>query len=155
MTALKEGAKAPAFSLQSDEGKTVKLSDFAGKTLVLYFYPKADTPGCTRESCDFRDEIAVFKKAKAAVVGVSKDALPALQKFKAKYDLPFPLLSDPDHKVQETYGAWGTKNMYGKMVQGTIRSTVIIGPDGKVVKHFPKVKVDGHAQAVLEALKSA
>jgi thioredoxin-dependent peroxiredoxin len=152
MAELKEGAKAPAFSLQSDEGKTVKLSDFAGKTLVLYFYPKADTPGCTRESCDFRDEIAVFKKAKAAVVGVSKDKLPALQKFKEKYDLPFPLLSDPDHKMQETYGAWGKKNMYGKMVEGTIRSTVIIGPDGKIVKHFPKVKVEGHAQAVIEAL---
>jgi len=152
MAELKEGAKAPAFSLQSDEGKTVKLSDFAGKTLVLYFYPKADTPGCTRESCDFRDEIAVFKKAKAAVVGVSKDGLPALQKFKKKYDLPFPLLSDPDHKVQETYGAWGKKNMYGKMVEGTIRSTVIIGPDGKIVKHFPKVKVEGHAQEVIDAL---
>lgn len=152
MAEMTAGTKAPAFSLQSDEGKTVKLSDFAGKTLVLYFYPKADTPGCTRESCDFRDEIAVFKKAKAAVVGVSKDGLAALQKFKAKYSLPFTLLSDPDHKVMESYGAWGTKNMYGRITEGTIRSTVIIGPDGKVVKHFPKVKVDGHAQAVIEAL---
>jgi thioredoxin-dependent peroxiredoxin len=153
MAELKEGAKAPAFSLKSDEGKTIKLSDFAGKTLVLYFYPRADTPGCTREACDFRDEIEVFKKAKAAVIGVSKDELPALQKFKAKYDLPFPLLSDPDHAVQEKYGAWGKKNMYGKIIDGTIRSTVIIGPDGKIVKLFPKVKVEGHAQKVLEALK--
>jgi peroxiredoxin Q/BCP len=152
MAELKEGTRAPAFSLQSDEGKTLKLSDFAGKTLVLYFYPRADTPGCTREACDFRDEIEVFKRAKAAVVGVSKDALPALQKFKQKYDLPFPLLSDPDHKVQEKYGAWGKKNMYGKITEGTIRSTVIIGPDGKIVRHFPKVKVEGHAKEVLEAL---
>ncbi len=152
MAELKEGAKAPAFSLKSDEGKTIKLSDFAGKTLVLYFYPRADTPGCTREACDFRDEIEVFKKAKAAVIGVSKDEVPALQKFKAKYDLPFPLLSDPDHAVQEKYGAWGKKNMYGKIIDGTIRSTVIIGPDGKVVKLFLKVKVEGHAKKVLEAL---
>src|SRR5277367_2918761 len=124
MAELKEGAKAPAFSLKSDEGKTIKLSDFAGKTLVLYFYPRADTPGCTREACDFRDEIAVFKKRKAAVVGVSKDKPPALQKFKEKYSLPFPLLSDPDHAVQAAYGAWGKKNMYGKIVEGSIRSTV-------------------------------
>jgi peroxiredoxin Q/BCP len=152
MAELKEGAKAPAFTLTGDDGKTVKLSDFAGKNLVLYFYPRADTPGCTRESCDFRDEIEVFKKRKAVVVGVSKDGLPALQKFRDKYQLPFPLLSDPDHAVHEAYGAWGKKNMYGKMVEGTIRSTVLIGPDGKVVKHWPKVKVDGHAKQVLEAL---
>jgi thioredoxin-dependent peroxiredoxin len=152
MAKLEEGKKAPAFSLTDDSGKTVKLSDFAGQTLVLYFYPRADTPGCTREACDFRDEIAVFKKRKAAVIGVSKDKVPALQKFKEKYKLPFPLLSDPDHSVQEAYGAWGEKNMYGKIVEGSIRSTVIIGPDGKVVRHWPKVKVDGHAQAVLEAL---
>jgi thioredoxin-dependent peroxiredoxin len=152
MAELKEGAKAPAFSLTDDSGKKVSLSDFAGKTLVLYFYPRADTPGCTREACDFRDEIEIFKKRKAAVVGVSKDQVPALEKFRAKYKLPFPLLSDPDLKVQKAYGAWGKKNMYGKMVEGTIRSTVVIGPDGKVVKHFPKVKVDGHADKVLEAL---
>ncbi len=152
MTELKEGAKAPAFSLQADDGQTVKLSDFKGKTLVLYFYPRADTPGCTREACDFRDEIAVFKKHKAVVVGMSKDKLPALQKFKEKYQLPFQLLSDPDHAVQAAYGAWGKKNMYGKMVEGTIRSTVIIGPDGKIVRHWPKVKVDGHADEVLAAL---
>jgi peroxiredoxin Q/BCP len=149
---LKEGAKAPAFSLQADDGRTVKLSDYAGKTLVLYFYPRADTPGCTREACDFRDEIAVFKKRKAAVVGMSKDAPAALRKFKEKYELPFPLLSDPDHAVQEAYGAWGEKNMYGKKVQGTIRSTVIIGPDGRIVKRWPKVKVEGHAEEVLAAL---
>ncbi len=152
MAALKEGAKAPAFTLTDDAGKTVKLSDFAGKTLVLYFYPKADTPGCTREACDFRDQLAVFKKRKAVVVGVSKDQVPALVKFKEKYQLPFPLLSDPDHAVQEAYGAWGKKTLYGKVVEGSIRSTVIIGPDGKVVRHFPKVKVDGHAEQVLEAL---
>src|SRR5271167_1733249 len=97
MAELKEGAKAPAFSLTDDAGKTVKLADFAGKTLVLYFYPRADTPGCTREACDFRDQLAVFKKKKAVVVGVSKDKVPALVKFKEKYKLPFPLLSDPDH----------------------------------------------------------
>jgi peroxiredoxin Q/BCP len=152
MTDLEAGAKAPAFSLQADDGSTVKLSDFKGKTVVLYFYPRADTPGCTREACDFRDEIDVFKKRKAVVIGMSKDRPPALQKFKEKYQLPFQLLSDPDHAVQEQYGAWGKKNMYGKMVEGTIRSTVIIGPDGKIVRRWPKVKVDGHAEEVLEAL---
>lgn len=152
MAKLVEGAKAPAFSLTADDGQTVKLSDFKGQTLVLYFYPKADTPGCTREACDFRDALARFKKHKAAVVGISKDDVPALQKFKAKYALPFPLLSDPDHAVQEAYGAWGEKNLYGKLVTGAIRSTVVIGPDGKILKHFAKVKVDGHADKVLEAI---
>lgn len=150
---LTVGAKAPAFSLTADDGKTVTLADFKGKTVVVYFYPKADTPGCTRESCDFRDEIAVFHKHAAEVLGVSKDAVPALQKFKQKYDLPFPLLSDPDHGVQAAYGAWGTKNLYGKLVEGTIRSTVLIGPDGKILKRWAKVKVEGHAAEVLEALR--
>jgi thioredoxin-dependent peroxiredoxin len=153
MANLTEGRAAPKFALQDENGKTVKLSDFAGRKLVLFFYPRADTPGCTRESCDFRDEIALFKKAKAAVVGVSKD-LPAAQlKFKEKYQLPFPLLSDPDHKTHEAYGAWGEKNLYGKVTTGTIRTTVVIDAEGKVAKIFPKVKVDGHAEKVLEALK--
>jgi peroxiredoxin Q/BCP len=154
MAKLTEGRAAPNFALQDENGKTVKLSDFAGKKLVLFFYPRADTPGCTRESCDFRDEIDLFKKAKTAVVGVSRD-LPAAQlKFKKKYQLPFPLLSDPDHKIHEAYGAWGEKNLYGKLTIGTIRTTVLIGPDGKVVKVFSKVRVDGHAEKVLEALRA-
>jgi len=153
MAQLTEGRAAPKFALPDEHGKTVKLSDFAGKKLVLFFYPRADTPGCTRESCDFRDEIDLFKKAKAAVVGVSRDTPAAQLKFKEKYQLPFPLLSDPDHKIHEAYGAWGEKNLYGKTTVGTIRTTAVIDEDGKILKVFPKVKVDGHAEKVLESLK--
>jgi peroxiredoxin Q/BCP len=152
MPTLKEGSKAPAFSLTADDGKTVKLSDFKGQRVILFFYPRANTPGCTQESCDFRDEIAAFKKRKAVVLGVSRDTPEAQAKFKEKYELPFPLLSDPDHAVHEAYGAWGEKVMYGKKIIGAIRSTAIIGADGKIEKVFPKVKVAGHAQAVLDLI---
>ncbi len=150
--ALAEGKKAPKFKLISDEGKEVALSDFTGKKVVLYFYPKDNTPGCTREACDFRDNLAKFKKKGAVVLGVSRDSTASHQKFKAKFDLPFALLSDPETKVLEAYGAWGEKVMYGKKVTGVIRSTVLIDEEGKIQKVWPKVKVDGHAEEVLGEL---
>jgi len=150
--ALTEGKKAPDFELLDEEGGKVKLSDFKGRRVVVFFYPKAMTSGCTREACDFRDEIAAFKRKKVAVLGVSKDKPESQKKFKEKYKLPFPLLSDPDVEVQKAWGVWGEKNMYGKKVFGTIRTTVVVGPDGTVEKVFPKVKVDGHVASVLEAL---
>jgi peroxiredoxin Q/BCP len=149
---LEQGDKAPAFSLESDAGKTVSLADFAGKTLVVYFYPKDDTPGCTREAIAFSGALDRFAKAGAAVVGISKDSVKSHAKFRAKYALAIPLLSDPDLKVHEAFGAYGEKTMYGKKVMGTIRSTFVIGPDGKVARVFPSVKVDGHEEAVLAAV---
>lgn len=149
---LKEGQKAPAFSLPSDSGDDVALKDFAGKNVVLYFYPRDSTPGCTREAEAFRDELAKFKKKNAVVLGVSKDSVESHCKFRDKYKLTFPLLSDKEGKVIDAYGAWGEKVLYGKKSMGIIRTTVVIGPDGKVKKIFPKVKVDGHADAVLAAL---
>jgi thioredoxin-dependent peroxiredoxin len=149
---LKEGQKAPSFTLEADDGKKVSLGDFAGKNLVLYFYPRDSTPGCTREAEAFRDAVAALKKKNAIVVGVSKDSIASHCKFRDKYKLNFPLLTDPDGKVLEKYGAWGEKVMYGKKMMGIIRSTVVIGPDGKIRKLFPKVKVDGHADEVLAVL---
>jgi peroxiredoxin Q/BCP len=150
--ALEIGKKAPDFTLPDQDGKPVKLSGFKGQRVVVFFYPKAMTPGCTRESCDFRDEIAAFKKKKAVVLGVSRDKPAAQKKFKEKYQLPFPLLSDESTEVQQAWGVWGEKSMYGKKVMGTIRTTVVVGPDGKVEQVFPKVKVDGHVAEVLESL---
>jgi peroxiredoxin Q/BCP len=150
--ALEVGKKAPDFTLLDENGEKVKLSQFKGKRVVVFFYPKAMTPGCTREACDFRDEVDAFEKQDVAVLGISKDTPEAQRKFKEKYQLPFPLLSDPDLEVQKAWGVWGKKNMYGKMVEGTIRTTVLVGPDGKVEKIFPKVKVDGHVGSVLESL---
>ena len=150
--ALEIGDKAPDFALSDQDGKTVKLSDFKGKRVVVFFYPKANTPGCTRESCDFRDEVAAFKKKKVAVLGISKDTPAAQKKFQEKYDLPFPLLADPELTVHKAWGVWGEKVMYGKKVQGTIRTTVLVGADGKVERVFSKVKVDGHVASVLAAL---
>jgi thioredoxin-dependent peroxiredoxin len=147
------GKKAPAFTLASDSGQKVKLSDLAGSPVVLYFYPKNDTPGCTREACNFRDRSAELKKLGAKVFGVSPDDVASHQKFRDKYELNFPLLADPDHKVAEKYGAWREKNMYGKKSMGIQRSTYLIGPDGKVVKVWKKVSVDGHDQQVIDALK--
>ena len=147
--ALAIGKKAPKFKLVSDDGKEVQLSDFAGQKVVLYFYPKDNTPGCSREACDFRDKLAEFKRKGVAVLGVSRDSTASHQKFKAKFDLPFPLLSDPDTKTLEAYGAWGEKVMYGKKITGIIRSTVLIDQDGKIARVWPKVKVDGHAAEVL------
>lgn len=150
--ALEVGKKAPDFTLLDENGEKVKLSHFKGKRVVVFFYPKAMTSGCTREACDFRDEVDAFKKADVAVLGISKDSPEAQRKFKEKYQLPFPLLSDESLEVQKAWGAWGKKNMYGKMVEGTIRTTVLVGADGKVEAIFPKVKVDGHVADVLERL---
>jgi peroxiredoxin Q/BCP len=150
--ALEVGKKAPDFTLQDQDGNPVKLSAFKGRRVVVFFYPKANTPGCTQESCDFRDEIAAFTKQKVAVLGVSKDTPAAQKKFQEKYDLPFPLLADPTLEVHKAWGVWGEKVMYGKKVMGTIRTTVVVGADGKVEQVFGKVKVAGHVAAVLEAL---
>ena len=151
---IEEGKKAPAFSLKSQDGKTVKLSDFAGKPVVLYFYPKDNTPGCTTEACDFRDQHSKLQKAGAVVLGVSPDKETTHAKFAGKYGLPFTLLADPEHEVAEKYGSWGEKSLYGRKFMGIIRSTFLIGGDGKVAKVWPKVKVAGHVDEVLEAVKS-
>jgi peroxiredoxin Q/BCP len=149
-----QGKKAPAFSLQGSDGKTHSLEDYKGKTVVLYFYPKDDTPGCTKEACGFRDLGGSLKKAGAVVLGVSKDGVDSHNKFAAKYKLPFTLLSDPKTEVMKKYGAFGKKLMYGKTVEGTIRSTVVIGPKGEVIKHWPAVrKVEAHPGEVLAYLK--
>jgi peroxiredoxin Q/BCP len=151
---LEAGQKAPAFSLKDQDGKTVKLSDFKGQQVVLYFYPKDNTPGCTQQACDFRDGAGTLKKAGAVVLGVSMDSEASHQKFIKKFSLNFPLLVDEDHAVAEKYGAWGEKKMYGKSFMGLIRSTFLIGADGKLKKVWPKVKVDGHVEEVLEALSA-
>jgi peroxiredoxin Q/BCP len=154
VTMVKEGKAAPEFTLPSSEGGEVSLGSLRGKTVVLYFYPRDMTPGCTREACEFRDTQAPLKRAGAVVLGVSPDSLSAHDKFRKAYKLNFPLLSDPDKKVAKKYGAWGEKVMYGKKVTGMIRSTFVIDGEGTVRKVFPRVKVDGHAEKVLEAVKS-
>lgn len=149
-----EGKMAPAFSLPGSDGKTHALKDYRGKTVVLYFYPKDDTPGCTKEACGFRDHATALAK-RAVVLGVSRDSVATHGKFVAKYSLPFVLLADVDTKVMESYGTWGQKLMYGKPVTGTIRSTVIIGPDGKVLKHWTTVKkAEAHPDDVLAFLQT-
>jgi peroxiredoxin Q/BCP len=150
---IKEGQKAPEFSLPSSEGGEVSLKSLKGKPVVLYFYPKDDTPGCTREACAFRDAKAAIRKTGAVVLGVSPDSLAAHDKFTTKYKLNFPLLSDPDKAVAKKYGAFGEKLMYGKKVVGMIRSTFVIDAAGVVRKVFPRVRVDGHDAKVLEALQ--
>ncbi len=150
---LKEGDKAPAFRLPSDSGETIALSDLKGKTVVLYFYPKDMTPGCTTQACGFRDEASALKKRKAVVLGVSADSVERHGKFRDKYELNFPLLADEDKKVCKAYGVWQEKSLYGKKFMGIVRSTFVIGPDGKIAKIFPKVKVKDHMAEVLEALK--
>ena len=150
---LNIGDKAPDFALVSDSGKKFGLKDFRGQNLVLYFYPKADTPGCTVEANQFRDALKELAKAKTSVVGVSADPPEALQKFRDKYQLNFPLLSDPGHHTLEAYGVWQEKNLYGKKSMGIVRTTYIIGPEGKIDHVFPRVKVDGHIQQVLDAVK--
>jgi len=149
----KEGNKAPAFKLEATSGQTIALKDLAGTWVVLYFYPKDNTSGCTTEAVDFQAKLATLKRLGATVLGVSKDSLASHEKFSAKHSLRFPLLSDPDGKVMEAYGAWGEKNMYGKKVMGTLRTTVLIGPDGKVKKLWPKVRVKGHVDDVVAALR--
>src|SRR6188508_535185 len=146
------GKKAPAFTLESSDGGKVKLADLAGKVVVLYFYPRDNTPGCTVEAEGFRDAVPALKKLGATVLGVSKDSIASHCKFRDKYSLGFQLLSDPEGTMIEKYGAWGEKVLYGKKSLGILRSTVIVGPDGKVTKVFPRVKVKGHVDAVLAAL---
>lgn len=149
----KVGAKAPEIKALDDQGNPFKLSDHKGSAVVLYFYPKADTPGCTTEACEFRDEEKKFTKKKAVVVGVSPDTVKAQAKFKGKFGLPFTLLADEDHKIAEAYGVWKEKSMYGRKYMGVERTTFLIGADGKIAKIFEKVKPAGHAQQVLEALE--
>jgi thioredoxin-dependent peroxiredoxin len=149
---LQVGKRAPAFSLDNAEGERISLKDFAGKTVVLYFYPRDNTPGCTLEAQDFQKALPEFKKRKAVVLGVSPDTSASHCKFRDKFELSYELLSDPDHAVLEKYGAWGEKTLYGKKSLGVIRSTVIIDKAGNVQKVFPKVKVNGHVEAVLAAL---
>ena len=146
------GQKAPAFTLTADDGSKVRLADLQGSPVVLYFYPKDDTPGCTREACAFRDTQAAFKKLDAQVFGISPDDVASHEKFRDKYDLNFPLLADPGHKMAEKYGAWREKNMYGKKSFGIQRSTYVLDAEGKVAKLWKSVKVDGHDQHVLKAL---
>jgi peroxiredoxin Q/BCP len=146
--------KVPDFSLQDDQEKTVHLSDYAGTPVVLFFYPRADTPGCTIEACGFRDVFKKIQKAGAVVLGISRDTPKAQAKFKAKYDLPYPLLADVDEKVCNLFGVLKDKNMYGKKVKGIERTTFLIGPDRTLLKIFPKVKPEGHAEEVLETLKT-
>jgi len=150
---LEEGSKVPAFTLAADDGSQVKSADFKGSPVVLYFYPADDTPGCTKEACAFRDRALELKKLGAKVYGVSPDDVASHVKFKSKYKLNFPLLADPDHKVAEQFGAWREKNMYGKKSMGIARSTFLIGPDGTIKRVWKSVKVDGHDEAVIEALK--
>jgi peroxiredoxin Q/BCP len=151
---IEVGKKAPAFTLESSDGGKVTLSDFAGKIVVLYFYPRDNTPGCTLEAENFRDAVPALKKLGAVVIGVSKDSIASHCKFRDKYKLNFPLLTDSDGKVMEAYGAWGDKVMYGKKVKGVIRSTVLIDKSGKVARHWPKVSVKGHVDEVVEAVKA-
>lgn len=148
------GSKAPPFRLPDDAGNTVTLADFKGKILVIYFYPKDNTPGCTQESCDFRDNLNRLTKAGAAVVGVSADPVESHGKFKAKHELTFPLLSDPDHTMLAAYGVWQEKRLYGRTFMGIVRSTFVIDAKGIVRAAWPKVRVAGHVEEVLAAVKS-
>ena len=152
--ALKEGDPAPEIHVADDQGKEFTLSQLRGKNVVLYFYPKADTPGCTKESCEFRDHSQKFTKKDTVIVGVSPDKSAAQSKFKAKFDLPFTLLADTDHAAAEAYGVWKEKSMYGKKYMGIERTTFLIGKDGKIAKIFHKVHPEGHAEEVYEALKA-
>jgi peroxiredoxin Q/BCP len=154
MPLVDPGKKAPAFSLKDQDGKTRRLADYAGRPVVLYFYPKDDTPGCTKEACAFRDTLPRFKPSKAVVLGVSILDEASKARFADKYDLPFPLLADPDHAVAEKFGVWQKRSLYGRTYMGIARTTYLIGPDGKVAKRWDNVKVDGHAEAVLEALNA-
>lgn len=147
------GSKAPAFTLPTDDGSSVSLTDFAGKKVVLYFYPKDDTSGCTAQACEFRDSWRAVQKAGAVVLGVSPDGVASHQKFRDKYDLPFPLLADEDHAVAERYGVWGEKSMYGRKYFGVLRTTFIIDEEGRIARVFEKVTPKGHAAEVLAALE--
>jgi peroxiredoxin Q/BCP len=151
--ALNVGDKAPSFKLKNQDAKVISLADLKGNPIVLYFYPKDDTPGCTKEACNFRDEFPKFGKMKADIIGVSIDSVESHKKFASKYKLPFNLLSDEKKEVVEKYGVWKEKNMYGKKYMGIERTTFVIDGDGKIAKIFPKVKVEEHNKEVIEALK--
>jgi peroxiredoxin Q/BCP len=151
---LAEGSKAPAFSLPRDGGSTVSLGDYAGQKLVLFFYPRADTPGCTKEAIDFTRLAGAFADAKTVVLGVSADPLKAQEAFRNKHELTTPLVSDEQHKMLEAYGAWGEKSMYGRTFLGVLRTTVLIGEDGRIIRIWRHVKVDGHADEVLMAAQA-
>jgi len=152
---LAEGAKAPAFSLPRDGGSTVSLKDYAGQKLVLFFYPRADTPGCTKEAIDFTRLASAFADSGTAVLGVSADPLKAQEAFRNKHQLATPLVSDEQHAMLETYGVWGEKSMYGRSFQGILRTTVLIGGNGRVIRIWRNVKVDGHADEVLAAARAS
>ncbi|WP_169973709.1 thioredoxin-dependent thiol peroxidase [Tautonia rosea] len=151
---IEEGSAAPDFSLADQHGKKVSLKKLKGKVIVLYFYPKDDTPGCTKEACAFRDARADYEAAGAVVLGVSPDTVESHRKFAEKYELPFTLLADPDKEVIQAYGVWKEKNMYGKKSMGVERTTVVIDSKGVVRKIFPKVRVDGHSEKILEVLQT-
>ena len=152
MSLLSVGDKAPSFKTVDQDGKAVSLGDFKGQKIVLYFYPKDDTPGCTKEACSFRDGWAQFRKKKVAVLGVSVDDAKSHKKFAEKYSLPFTLLADPEKKIVQDYGVWGQKSMYGRKYMGTNRVTYLIDEKGKIAAVWPKVKPDGHAEELLEAV---
>jgi len=151
---LAPGAKAPAFTLPRDGGGTISLADFAGRKLVLYFYPRADTSGCTREAIDFSRHKSAFNRAGAEILGVSADPVPALDAFKAKHKLAVALASDEKHRMLEAYGVWQEKSMYGRKFFGIVRTTFLIGPDQRIAQVWPRVSVDGHADEVLAAVKT-
>jgi peroxiredoxin Q/BCP len=154
MSVIEPGRKAPAFVLNDQNGKRHRLSDYAGQPVVLYFYPKDDTPGCTKQACAFRDTLPKFGSGKAAVFGVSILDEASKARFAKKYDLNFPLLADPDHEVADKYGVWQERSMYGRKFMGVARTTYLIDRDGKVARRWDKVKVDGHAEEVLEAVNA-
>ncbi len=152
MALIDPGKKAPAFSLKDQDGTAHTLADYAGKPVVIYFYPKDDTPGCTKESCEFRDNLPKFKRSKAAIFGMSILDEKSKKKFADKFELNFPLLADADHATAEKYGVWQEKSMYGRKFMGIARTTYLIGTDGKVARRWDSVKVDGHAEDVLAAV---
>ena len=154
MPLIEPGRKAPAFSLPDQDGTTHRLKDYAGRPVILYFYPKDDTPGCTKEACAFRDALPDFKKGKAAVLGVSVLDVASKAKFARKHELNFPLLADPEHAVAEKYGTWTKKSLYGRSYMGLARTTYLIAPDGTVARRWDGVKVDGHAAEVLKAVEA-
>lgn len=155
MAELSVGDRAPVFALSTGDGRTVKLADFRGQRVVLYFYPKDDTPGCTKEACSFRDELSVFSKLRTVVLGVSGDDVSSHQRFAEKFRLTFPLLSDPDFAVSKAYGVYKQKSMYGRTYRGIERTTFIIDDEGRVAAIFPKVHVDGHTDEVLNAVRAS
>jgi len=152
---LKAGDKAPGFSLEDASGKARSLAEWKGRKIVLYFYPKDDTPGCTKEACGFRDRHAEISSKGAVVIGISADKPASHAKFAEKYGLPFVLLSDPEHRVLEAYGVWGEKKLYGKLFMGISRSTFLLDEEGRIEKAWPKVSPEGHAEELLEALGGA